>query len=454
LARLSMKMSNFQLIVLALFGFFILLGVGVFAAFGGLLGSSSIGPVVIWGTEDANTMNDLVATLKSSDKTFANVTYVQKDAGSYDASLINAMASGSGPDLFMVSQDDVSSFADKITPIPYSAVSEGEFTNSYIDEGQIFLAPNGALALPFLIDPLVMYTNRDLFASAGIAAPPTYWSDFLTIAPKLTSLDQSNNVQQSAVALGTWKNIDHAKDILSTLFMQAGDPIVSRSQTGAIGPVFGQAPANAPANPAESALRFYTEFADPGKTTYSWNNALSSSETDFVNGNLAAYFGFASEYATIAARNPNLSFTVSVVPQLMGNTTHLTFGTMTGVALARTARNPQGALTVAEHLTGQQAISLVAQKIFLPPVRRDVVIDTSSNAASAVFVQSSLIARAWLDPAPSLTDPVFENMVEEVLSGAQDPASAVAEGAQALQHVFSETSSGSGASSVPISQTP
>src|SRR5581483_1571829 len=106
------------------------------------------------------------------------------------------------------------------------------------------------------------------------------------------------------------------------------------------------------------------------------------------------------EYTALAARNPNLSFAVAVVPQLEGNTTRVTFGEMTGVAIARTSANPNGALAVAEHLTSQAAISAIAAKIFLPPVRRDVSVDTSSNAAAATFVQSSLIAKAWLDPSP------------------------------------------------------
>jgi ABC-type glycerol-3-phosphate transport system substrate-binding protein len=432
-----MKMSNFQLISLVLFGFFTLLGIGVFSAFGGLLGGSSVGPVTMWGTLDGNTINTMLGTLRSSDKTFAAVKYVQKDPATYTTDLVNAMASGQGPDLFMVSQDQVSSFANKITPVPYASMSQAQFAGSFIDEGQIFLSANGALALPFTVDPLVMYWNKDLFAGAGLAQPPKYWSDFLTIAPKLTSLDASQNVQQSAVALGTYKNIDHAKAILSALFMQAGDPIVSRDSTGQLIPVFGAMPANAAANPAESALRFYTEFANPGKTTYSWNNALPLASTAFVNGNVGAYFGFASEYAGIAARNPNLSFSVATLPQLEGNTTHLTFGQITGVAISRTAANPTGALQVAEHVTDQATISILAQQLPLPPVRRDVQLDTSSNAASQVFAQSALISRAWLDPNPVGTNTVFQNMVNEVLSGAQEPASAVAEGSQALAHVFS-----------------
>ena len=433
-------MSNFQLIVTGLFVFFIIAGVGVFAAFGGLLGGASTGPVTMWGTVDSSVMNNMIATLRNGNKAFAGVTYVQKNASTYDTDLLNAMASGQGPDLFLVSQTELGSFANKITPIPYSSYSQAQFSSSFVDEGQIFLGGAGALALPFSIDPLVMYWNRNLYASAGVSQAPVYWNDFLTTAPKITSLDKSSNIKEAAVALGTWGNVANAKAVLSALFMQAGDSIVVRSSAGNLLPVFGQTPANAPANPAESALRFYTEFANPGKTSYSWNASLPLSSDAFVGGMLATYFGFASEYSTLAARNPNLSFGVAMLPQLQGNSLRITFANMSGIAISRTAQNPSGALVVAEALTGQQAISLLASAVPLPPVRRDVALDTSSNAAMAAFVQSSLVSRAWIDPSPMRTDTLFKNMIERVLSGAAEPAGAVAEGSQALQQLLSGSS--------------
>ncbi len=382
-------------------------------------------------------MSQMLTTLRSSDKTFASVSYVQKNPATYDSDLLNAMASGQGPDLFLVSQTHVASFADKITPIPYSALSQAQFTSSFIDEGQIFLTPNGSLALPFSVDPLVMYWNRDLYATAGVAQVPAYWNDFLTTSPKITSLDKNSNLIQAAVGLGTWANIANAKAILSSLFMQAGDSIVARSTSGALVATFGQTPANAPANPAESALRFYTEFANPSKTSYSWNASLPQSTEAFVGGTLATYFGFASEYSSLAARNPNLSFGVALLPQLQGNSTRITFANMTGLAISRSAANPNGALAVAKALTGQQAISLLAEAVPLPPVRRDVALDTSGNAAMQVFVQSSLISHAWLDPNPARTDTLFKTMVEQVLSGATEPAGAVAGASLTLQQILS-----------------
>jgi len=63
--------------------------------------------------------------LRQSDKaTFDQVTYVQKNSSTYTNELINAMASGSGPDLFLVDQDSITLFSDKVSTIPYSAISQ------------------------------------------------------------------------------------------------------------------------------------------------------------------------------------------------------------------------------------------------------------------------------------------------------------------------------------------
>ena len=422
-----MKMTNFQLIFTGVFVLLILVGVAVFALFGGIGGKSNIGVVTVWGTVDQTTVDRVLQDLRQTNKELSDVRYVQRTPSTYVADLINAMASGTGPDLFFIGQDEVFLFADKIQVVPYSTLSQSTFINSYIDEGQLFLTEQGALALPLLIDPLVMYWNRDMLASAGVSQPPRYWSDLITLAPKITKLDPSLTIQKSAVALGEWQNISHAKAILTTLFLQAGDPIVARDTSGIQVVVFGTTPQNMPENPAVSALKFYTEFANPSKTTYSWNRSLPKSQDAFTAGDVALYFGMASDYEALKARNPNLRFAVAPLPQIQGNSTTLTFGQMTGVALSRSAPNAAGALTAAQILTGPAAALAFAQANKLPPVRRDVVVDTSADAAQAVFVQSALVARAWLDIDKQKTDTLYAGMIESVISGKSELSSAVAE---------------------------
>jgi multiple sugar transport system substrate-binding protein len=429
-------MSTFQVVVLGIFASLILIGVGVFSAFGGVFGTKSVGPVVIWGTLDTNAVAGTIEALRTSDKSFDDVSYVQKDAATYEATLVNAMASGAGPDLFLLSDQNLSFFKNKILLIPYNIIPQGSFLAAYVDAGQLFLSSQGIYALPFTIDPLVMYWNRDLFASAGIATPPQYWNDFLDLAPKITSVDARSNVKKSAVDLGEWRNIPDAKGVLAALFMQAGDPIIGTDNAGNSQVVLGTTPDGATTNPAESALRFYTEFANPAKTSYSWNRSLPSAPDMFTSGDLGVYLGYASEYGALTARNPNLRFSIAPLPQIEGNATRVTYARISGIAIARTATNVQGAVTIAQKLTSAAGVSLIAGALSLPPVRRDVSVDTSANAGAGVLMQSSLISRSWLDLGAVQTDQIFQAMIESVVSGKLPPAGAVGQGAESLRQLL------------------
>jgi ABC-type glycerol-3-phosphate transport system substrate-binding protein len=434
-------MSTFQLVVTSIFVGFIIIGVGAFALFGGVFGGGGVGQVTMWGTVPQGTMENMIEALRVDDDSFDNVLYVEQDPGTYESVLLNAMASGSGPDLFLVTQEELGGFMDKIIPIPYGVVSQSQFISSYVDEGQLFLTREGALALPVMIDPLVMYWNRDHFASAGVSQPPTLWSQFTEQNGLPTKINAYNNAQlrRSAVAMGGWSNVLHAKEILSTLFMQAGEFITGRRADGAYVATFGTTPQGISNNPAESALRFYTEFGNPSKTTYSWNRSLPQSDEAFVSGIVAVYFGYASELRSIGERNPNLRFGVSVMPQLQGSGTQITYGKMTGVAIPKTAANVQGAALVAQKITSAPAAQALVQLTGLPSARRDVVLDTSASASAEVFVRSALIARGWVDPSAPQTDLVFRDMIESVISGRNEPAGAVSQAAQEFQQLIPVT---------------
>ena len=430
------KSSVFQIVILSVSGVLLLVGVGLFATYGGLLGGTNVGKVVMWGTADSAVTNGFLEQLATEDKSFQDVNYAQKNPATYEADLINAIASGSGPDLVMLPQESILRFSDKIQPIPYGSVSQRTFLDSYIDEAALYLGDGGSAALPLLVDPLVMYWNRDLLSSAGVAEPPRYWNQLVSLAPKLTKVDASKNISLSAVAMGQWVNIENAKALLAALFMQAGDPIVKNDADGTPQSVFGATPLGAPENPAQAALRFYTEFANPSKENYSWNRSLPKSFDAFTAGNLGIYFGFASELPRIAARNPSLRFGVAPLPQIEGNGIRLTYATLTGVVVPKNAANPSGALAIAIKLSDAPAVALAASRFGLPAVRRDLLLETPQSAVGSVFVQSALMSRAWLDPSPVASSDVFQRMVESVISGRLGPADAVTEGARSLERLF------------------
>jgi len=116
-------------------------------------------------------------------------------------------------------------------------------------------------------------------------------------------------LENSFAALGAYENIRSAHKILASLFFQVGAPI--KDASGKI-VLVGEENQN-----TESALRFYTEFANPNTSTYSWNKSLKEDRQAFLSNELALYFAPASEGRGLVAANPNISIGTAAFPQLV-----------------------------------------------------------------------------------------------------------------------------------------
>ena len=405
-------MSKFQLILTGIFGVLILIGVLIFSL--GKFGTSNQSvDLTVWGFLPASEFGSVVAKAGLANSDSVNITYEQKDEATFDTDFIEALASGVGPDLFMLSQDLILKYQDKIVTIPYSTLSERDFKDAFIEEGELYLTPQGILGIPFMIDPLVMYWNRTIFSNAGISTPPKYWSEFYDLAPRLTQKDGSLNVRQSATALGEYVNISHATEIMSTLMMQAGGKIAQRQPSGVVYSTITQR-FDAPVIPATTALSFYTEFTNPVKPFYSWNRSLPSSKNYFISGDLATYFGYASEIREIMSKNPNLNFNVAKMPQSKDVGQVITFGAMKAFAVPKASKKQAAAIQTALILVGKAPLTELASITRLPPVRRDMLAVRPSDDYFSVFYESAVQARAWLQPDRTQTNALFKEMIESV----------------------------------------
>ena len=419
-------MSTFQIVILAIFIFFLLFAVLVFAGvipfFGGAP-SGVAGTVTMWGTVSNSFLDEaLIALNKVNEDTFA-IAYVEKRKESFDRELVEALASGRGPDMILLPDDLIVRHADKIFPIPLESFSIRKFRDTFIEEGELYLTNVGILAMPFSVDPMVLFWNRDMFNSASIARPPSSWDQFLTLAAILTQKDQALTIHKSAIALGEFGNITHAKDVLSMLILQAGDPIVERAEAGLVSILGERHDLVTP--PAESALRFFTEFSNPAKTTYSWNRSLPESKDFFIANDLASYIGFASEIGEIRARSPHLNFDIAPMPQPREVARVKTLGRMTGIAVLKSSRNPVTAFYAASILTGQEFLQAFVVESGLPSVRRDILSIKNPGPFGDTLNASALMATGWLDPSPGDSEGVFRTMVETVLSGKEKMSEAV-----------------------------
>ncbi|OGG54686.1 hypothetical protein A3D62_03295 [Candidatus Kaiserbacteria bacterium RIFCSPHIGHO2_02_FULL_49_11] len=411
-------MSGFQIAVTGVFIFFTVGGVLLFAGVGGFGGDdSAVGAVEIWGTYNEETVREAIKQLSYDESRLDEVTYRQIDPRFFDDTLVEGLASGKGPDLFFLHQAAIVRYADKVLPISYKTMSAREFRNTFIEEGELYLGDEGVLGLPLVVDPMIMYWNRTLYGNRGVSRPPQYWDEFLTLAEhgSLTSRNQDGTLSTSALALGEYRNIAHAKELLSLIMMQAGASIVGWEE-GTLVPQLVTALSNEQ-SPADNALRFYTDFANPAKTVYSWNRSLPEAQAAFVGGTLATYFGFASEINLIRQQNPNLNFDVALMPQVRESALRASFGNMAALALSRGSVNQNGALTIALILTSREASARFSEVLNLSPVRRDLLQTRPADPFRAIFADAALQSKGWLDPSAKDTEVIFQNMIESVASG-------------------------------------
>lgn len=426
------NMSKFQIAVIGIFGLLILVSVIVFARYKGSGGDQS--EVVVWGNIEATDFARIIEKTTLYNNKLLKVTYVEKEESVFDEVFVEALAAGLGPDLFILPHDKIIKQKNKITLIPYKSFSERAFKDSFIEGAEIYLDPEGIIALPIMVDPLVMYWNRSIFNNTKITTPPKYWDEFYTLAQAISKKDGALNISQSLVSFGEYRNVTNAKEIVSTLMMQAGTPIIERSGEAVravIADSYGKA-----IIPGEAAVNFYTEFSNPVKPFYSWNRSMPPSTTYFLSGDMALYFGFSSEIFDLQKKNPNLNFDVSPVPMSREGGVNTAYGKFYGLAVSRGTKNIGGAFTVAGILSHTQGIASVSEVLGLPPVRRDLLSQRPTDAYRSVFYDSAIRSHAWLDPDPKASDLIFAQMIDAITSGRERTSAAVVRASRELTDLF------------------
>lgn len=442
-----MKSSSFQIILLAIFGAFAVAGVLIFAFLVGSNSSSSIGAVTIWGTFDEAAMQTILRQMSEEDTRLRQVTYVEKNEDTYANDLTNALASGNGPDLFFLPHDNAYVDSQKIAAFPYETFSKEQFNNLFVEATQTFLSPEGVVAVPVVVDPYVLFWNRDMLAAAGFAKPPAYWNEVYDMARVITDCqktnatnttvpvgcDDSRSIKRATIGFGEYRNVDHAKHILGLLIQQAGGTVTRRDSTGALTPTL-MAAGSVIAQPGESAVNYFTSFANPALDAYSWNRSLPSSRTMFGSGGLALYVGRASEEALIRRLNPNLNFAIAPMPQIKNVNSISNMAVAYGLAIPKATKNPAGAQTVAFLLASPAPSKAFATVLGMTSARRDVLSE-GGQGNEELFIRQTLIARTWEDPDPAKTDEIFRDMIESITSGAAKIVEALQRGDQAMRQL-------------------
>lgn len=420
-----MKKKNtlFQWVILGIFFFLAVLGFILFSGYEGPKDEKEIkvGTVVIWGTMEKAIAGKIISNLKKENSVYSGVQYIEIERESYNTEILEALASGNSPDLILVSNENIYRNLNKIYPIPYTSIPRRTFIDTYADAFSIYLSQEGVTAIPFLIDPMVMYYNKEIFRTEGLPLPPKVWDDFFDLVKKTTKLNDKENIEQSAVAFGEFSNIDNAKAILSTLMMQLGNNIIENNSDNKYSTVQWK---NDFANPVPGLL-FFTEFSNQTSPAYSWNRSLPKSKDYFLSGRLATYFGFSSEARRIRLKNPNLNFDVAEIPAVKKINSKTVFAKTWGMAIPKASKNKVGAFLVASELSNESSQSFLVENLNLPPVRKVMLAKGHPEPFMDIFYREAIYANSFIDPNWEETNNIFRFMMDSIKNGRESPISAV-----------------------------
>ncbi len=409
--------SLFQIIVLGIFGFFAVLGLIFFATYSSKNKSQDIGRVIIWGTIEQKVMNKFLQELRAENPVYKRVLYAEYPEYNFNEKVTDALAAGEGPDIIILKHEDLLKYKNKIFPISYETFDKRSFKDTFIDGAEIFMAPEGILAIPFAVDPLVLYYNRDIFADNLVVEPPKLWKQIPGLSSKMTVRDRANNIDVATIALGAYDNVSNAYAILAMLTMQAGGNITLYD------PSSGYLLSGLRGNTAESAqkaVRFYTAFANPVSNVYSWNRSLSESLEMFTQDKLAMYIGFASDLPIIMDKNPHLNFDVTMLPQVDKKDAQQqtrTYGRFWAFAITKASQNKRGAYQFVLNMLQPAQAKKLTDMLGISYVQRKLLALEQSDPLAKIFRDSAVISYAFLDPDPNHTGEILSRMIANIISG-------------------------------------
>ncbi len=388
----------------------------------GLKGGEKPSPATLefWSVyDDRGAYSDLISAYQKENK-HITINYHKKSFVDYERDLINALATGKGPDIFSIHNTWLPKYKDKTKPMPQTEefISLKTFQNTFVDVAYAdFVDDDKIYAIPFYVDTLALYYNKDLFNDAGIPFPPATWNEFLDDVELLTKKDQWGNINQSGTALGTAENINRSTDILALLMLQTGAEMTDRGHTKAI---FAQSTQldGEPFNPGENALRFYTDFSNPIKRVYCWNRQMHYSLDAFYEGKVAMMINYSHHIDTIRAKASYLSFDVAPAPQIKDRDFDINYANYWAQTVSRNSKHSKEAWKFILYLAQKENVKDYLEKTKRPASRRDLIEWQRNNPDLAIFANQVLTARSWYQVDSQAIENIFANMVESIVLGA------------------------------------
>ncbi len=376
--------------------------------------------------------------------------YRQLRVEEYRDELLRAFAEGRGPDIFSVHNTWIGEHQPLMSPlppsltIPYtetrgtirretthtlrteSTITPAQVRNQFLDVVAADVirpyqaTPDAAAVpriwgLPLAVDTMALFYNRDLLNAANIPQPPATWQQFQDAVspPRLTTVGPDDLIVQSGAAIGTARNVERAFDLLSVIMMQNGTPMVADNGRAAF------ASANeARQVPGAQALQFYTDFANPTKITYAWNDQQPPSFEAFVNGQTAFFFGYSYHIPLLRARNPRLRIGIAPLPQI-GDGRAVNYANYWVETVARASANQHWAWDFIQFAARPENVTSYLTTTRKPPALKSLITPALlEHEDLGVFTNQLLTSQSWYRGRnASVAERAFLDMIDAVNAG-------------------------------------
>lgn len=420
-------------------------------------------PVALTMWTTTSSPGALAAILKDfkAIRPYITITVEQIPENNYAIALKDAWARGKGPDIFEMPATWIGEFADDfIAPIPKStkvftyttrkivfrtdtqinqtnvpSITTTQLRNDFADVVSEDVVRNGSIyGLPFSLDTLVLYYNKDLLRNANIAQPPATWSQLIALAPRLTVADEGGKILQSAIAMGRGSNVSYSADIISLLFMQDG--VTMNTEDGRV-PL--DESLSDETNLGVNAVSFYTSFANSTRAVYSWNASQPNSLQAFMRGKTAMYIGYNRDRNTVDA---NSSINYDVAPMLhlddngkdamytaAGNPIQVNYATYNIFSVFQRSKHPQEAWNFVQYVAKQPIeVTKYLRQTRGVGALRSVLTTQSADPGFSVFADQAISARSWYHGRDAgATVRALTTMLDNIADGKTKPLEGLAQ---------------------------
>jgi len=382
-----MRLSQSQFIIVGVVGFIILFIIIVMLTGFGLRPGRERLTLTIWGIDDPNVFQSAKDGFQRN-RPGLEIIYEQILETEYEQKLINALAAGRGPDIFMFRSDWMMYHNDKIIPAPRELFSPEQFADLFPQVAvQDFILRDKVYASPLFIDTLALYYNKDIFDRRGIALPPNTWDSFR----------QAIIRRVGASFGGSYPLVARAGDIMNALLMQANADLSLQNKSFI----------RIATREGATALNLYTSVRPPAVETY----------TGFANETIGMIIDYQSALPAIRARNPFLNIGIAPLPQL-NPSFPVVPARYYGFAVSTHSPSPALAWDFIIYATTNVFVAedyLIASG--RAPALRTLIQSYITNPTHGVFASQALIARSWGMPPSENVFAEFDIMIQSVIRG-------------------------------------